>query len=315
MKNFPGFRLPSLLPLFLLTVLLLLLSPRAGFARSVVDEVGERVEVPDRPERILPLAPSIAETLFALGLDRRIVGVTQFTTYPAAARKKPSVGSFYSPSLEKILALKPDLVIVGSEHQDEKISTTLRHFGIPVYRIRPVDLETIYRMIGDLGEITGTRDRADEIVRRMQNQAAAVARRVAGKRPQKVFYQVGVDPIVAVNRHTFAADLIRRAGGRLVTADNPIRYPTYSIEKVIIAAPEVIIISTMSPGTDYQRFKKSWERWKTIPAVRNGRIYVIESDIVDRPSPRIVEGLARLADYIHGPDNDAAAAPGRKEKP
>ena len=179
---------------FLILLLLICCLPGIAAGRTVTDEVGDRVEVPERAERILPLAPSIAETLFALGLDRRIVGVTQFTTHPAAARKKPKVGSFYSPSIEKILALKPDLVIAGSEHQDEKIYTTLTHFRIPVYRVRPVDLETIYRMIRDLGALTGTRPRAEEIIRQMQKKAAAVARRVAGKRPKKVFYQVGVDP-------------------------------------------------------------------------------------------------------------------------
>ncbi len=290
----------SVLPaavLFLVGCWLLSVPARGGMV--VVDEVGERVEVPDRAARILPLAPSIAEILFSLGLDERIVGVTRFATWPPAARKKPKVGSFFKPSLEKILALKPDLVIAGSEHQDEKIYASLKHFRVPVYRIRPNDLTTIYRTISHLGEITGTLPRAQKIILGMKKKAGEIERRVAGLPPRRVFYQVGVDPIVAVNRHTFAADLIRRAGGILVTADNPVRYPVYAIEKVILDAPEVIIISSMSPNTNYRRFRKSWQRWRTIPAVRNDRIYVIDSDFVDRPSPRIVEGLARLAEFIH----------------
>ncbi len=292
-NNFPG----AGLKLFCLFLVLLL--PLSAGARTVIDETGVKVEIPDSPQRILPLTPSLSETLFALGLDDRIVGVTEFATYPRAARKKPKVGTFFKPSLEKILALAPDLVIVGSEHQDGKTSSALKNFGIPVYRVKPVDLNSIYRLISDLGEITGTLPRAQKVVLRMKNQVAMIERRVAGLRPQRVFYQVGIDPIVTANRQTFAADLIHRAGGILVTADNPIRYPAYAIEKIIVDAPEVIIISSMSPNTNYRRFRLSWQRWRTIPAVRNDRIYVVDSDLVDRPSPRIVEGLAKMAQFIH----------------
>lgn len=283
----------------LICCLLILLLPLAVSARTVTDETGVKLEIPDSAQRILPLTPSLSEILFALGLDKRIVGVTEFATYPKAARKKPKVGTFFNPNLEKILALAPDLVIVGSEHQDGKTSAALKKFGIPVYRVKPVDLNTIYCLISDLGEITGTLKRAQRVILQMKKRVAQIERRIAGLPPQRVFYQVGINPIVTANRQTFAADLIRRAGGILVTADNPIRYPTYAIEKIIVDAPEVIIISSMSPNTNYRRFRLSWQRWHTIPAVRNGRIYVVDSDLVDRPSPRIVDGLAKMAEFIH----------------
>ena len=280
-------------------LILLLLLPAAGGARSVEDETGALLEIPDQAQRILPLTPSLAETLFALGLDQRIVGVTEFATYPPAALKKPKVGTFFNPSLEKILSLEPDLVIVGSEHQDAKTSAALQKFSIPVYRVKPVDLESIYKSIMNLGAVTGTLERARQVVRQMKKKVAFVESRVAGLKPQRVFYQVGVDPIVTANHATFAADLIRRAGGLLVTADNPVRYPHYAVERVIIDAPEVIIISSMAPDTDYQCYRATWQRWRTIPAVRQGRIYVVDSDTVDRPSPRMVEGLAKIAEFIH----------------
>ncbi|MCK5680109.1 cobalamin-binding protein [bacterium] len=280
------------------TILIFFL-PALVFAQTVKDETGVLLEIPDHAQRILPLTPSLAEILFALGLDDRIVGVTEFATYPQAARTKPKVGTFFNPSLEKILALAPDLVVVGSERQDGKITTALKKFSIPVYRVKPVDLNSIYRSISNLGEITGALQQAQQVILRMKKRVAMVERRVAGLPPRKVFYQVGVDPIVSANKQTFAADLIRRAGGILVTADNPVRYPTYPIERVIVDAPEVIIISSMSPNTNYKRFRLSWQRWRTIPAVRQGQIYVIDSDMVDRPSPRIVDGLAKLAEFIH----------------
>jgi len=293
LKNCFGIRLTFV------CLFLILLLPVLVFARMVTDETGVSLEIPDSPQRILPLTPSLSETLFALGLDDRIVGVTEFATYPKAARKKPKVGTFFNPSLQRILTLDPDLVIVSSTHQDGKTYTDLMKFGIPVYRVKPVDLNSIYRLISDLGEITGTLKSAQKLILRMKKQVAMIERQVAGLRPQRVFYQVGIDPIVTVNRQTFAADLIRRAGGILVTADNPIRYPTYTIEKIIADAPEVIIISSMSPNTNYQRFRLGWQRWRTIPAVRNDRIYVVDSDMVDRPSPRIVDGLAKMAKFIH----------------
>ncbi|HDS16222.1 MAG TPA: cobalamin-binding protein [Proteobacteria bacterium] len=282
-----------------LWVFLLLSLPFVAAARTVTDESGTQVELPDEARRLLPLTPGLAEILFALGLDERIVGVTEFVSHPPAAREKPKIGSFYNPSLEKILALAPDLVLAGSEHQDDKVCAALEKFSIPVYRSHPVDLNSIYRSISNLGEITGTLPRAQEIILQMKRKVAEVERRVAGRPRKRVFYQVGVDPIVTVNHTTFAADLIHRAGGILVTAANPVRYPVYAFEKVIVDAPEVIIISSMSPNTNYQRFRQSWLRWSTIPAVRNGAIYVIDSDMVDRPSPRIVDGLVRLAGFIH----------------
>ncbi len=289
----------SILQRFLFLLMFTFLLPVAAAALTVEDESGSTIEIPARAQRILPLTPSLAEILFALELDERIVGVTDFATYPPAARKKPRVGTFMKPSLEKILALEPDLVIAGSERQDEKTYAALKHFAIPVYRIRPVDLNTIYRSITNLGEITGTLPKAQQVILGMKKKVAVVERRVAGLPRQRVFYQVGIDPIVSANSRTFAADLIRRAGGILVTADNPVRYPLYAIERVIIDAPEVIIISSMSPNTNYQSFRKSWQRWSSIPAVRQKRIHVIDSDMVDRPSPRIVDGLARMAEFIH----------------
>lgn len=286
--------------LIFLFLIMLLFAWQPAAARMLVDEAGTRLEIPEAPQRLLPLSPSLAEILFALGLEKRIVGVTDLASYPPEARKKPKVGSFYSPSLEKILALKPDLVIAGSERQDERIYDSLRNFSIPVYRIRPLNLDSIYASISRLGEITGTLEAAQRVILKMKKKAARVEAGVAGMPPKRVFYQVGIDPLVTVNRQTFAADLIKRAGGVLVTADNPQRYPPYSIERVIADAPEVIIISSMSPNTNYQRFRQSWRRWQTIPAVRKDQIFVIDSDMVDRPSPRIVDGLEKMADFIHG---------------
>ncbi|MBN2232835.1 MAG: cobalamin-binding protein [Deltaproteobacteria bacterium] len=268
-------------------------------AAVVTDELGTEMTIPDAPRRIVALVPSVAEILFSLGLDERIAGVTDFATWPPAAKAKPRVGSFFNLNLEKIISLEPDLVIASREGRQEEIIASLREFCIPVYRVNPRSLADIYATLTGLGEITGTLERAQRVIIEMKHRAGDVTRRVAGQPMPRVFYQVGVDPIVTVNGTTFAADLIRLAGGQLVTAGNPVQYPRYPVERVIADNPQVIIISSMSPTTNYDWLVGTWKRWTAIDAVRRERIFVIDADIVDRPSPRIVEGLRRIAKMLH----------------
>ena len=270
-----------------------------GQAAEFIDEVGNRVEIPPHPQRIISLVPSLTEVLFSLGLDKQVVGVTDFSTYPPAARTKPRIGSFFNLNLEKIISLHPDLVVASMEGKQEKIIVSLKKFHLPIYRVNPRSLNDIYRSISNLGEITSTLSRAQQVILSMKKQVGAVERRVAHRPKKRVFYQVGVDPIVTVNGGTFAADLIQRAGGILVTEKNPILYPRYSIERVIADNPQVIIISSMSPKTNYRRFAGTWKKWRSIEAVRLNQVYVIEADLVDRPSPRIVIGLKKIARLLH----------------
>ncbi|MBW1646449.1 MAG: cobalamin-binding protein [Deltaproteobacteria bacterium] len=295
----------------LLVFLLLLLQVPPAAGRQVRDELGNLVAVPATPRRLVPLVPSLAEILFALGLEERIVGVTDFATYPPAARRKPKIGSFFNLNLEKIIALRPDLVVASLEGRQEGVIASLRKFGIPVYRVNPKTLVGIYRTLSNLGEITGTLPRAQQVILAMKKKVGTVERRVAGRPRQRVFYQVGVEPIITVNGKTFAADLIGRAGGILVTRDNPVLYPRYSVERVIADNPQVIIISSMSPNTNYRRLVATWKRWRSIAAVRDNRVFVIDADLVDRASPRIVQGLEQIARLLH-PEAFAGAGGGRR---
>ena len=270
-----------------------------GQAAEFIDEVGNQVDIPPHPQRIICLVPSLTEVLFSLGLDARVVGVTEFATYPPAARTKAKIGSFFNLNLEKIISLHPDLVVASMEGKQEKIIVSLKKFHIPIYRVNPRSLDDIYRSISNLGEITGTLPQAQQVILSMKKQVGAVERQVAQRPKKRVFYQVGVDPIVTVNGGTFAADLIRRAGGIIVTEKNPIMYPRYSIERVIVDNPQVIIISSMSPKTNYRRFAGTWKKWCSIEAVRLNQVYVIDADLVDRPSPRIVIGLEKIARLLH----------------
>ena len=275
------------------------LFPSLGAAAEFIDEVGNQVVIPSPPQRIIPLVPSLTEVLFSLGLDKQVVGVTDFSTFPPAARKKPKIGSFFNLNLEKIISLHPDLVVASMDGKQEKIIVLLKKFHIPIYRVNPRSLNDMYRSISDLGEITGTLPRAQQVIVSMKRKVGEVERRVAHRPKKRVFYQVGVAPIVTVNGKAFAADVIRRAGGILVTEKNPVLYPRYSVEQVIADNPQVIIISSMSPKTNYRRLAGTWRKWRSIEAVRRHHIYVVDADLVDRPSPRIVFGLENIARLLH----------------
>lgn len=271
----------------------------SGLAVERRDEMGNRVAVPSHPRRIIALSPGLAEILFSLDLDDRIVGVTDLSTFPPAARTKPKIGSFFNLNLEKIISLHPDLIVAGTVGKQEKVLVSLRKFAIPVYRVNPRSLDGMYLTISNLGVLTETLARAQQIILSMKKRVGEVERRVSHRPKKRVFYQVGFDPLVTVNGGTLAADLIRRAGGILVTEKNPVPYPDYSIERVIADNPQVIIISSMSPRTNYRRFVGTWKRWRSIEAVRLHHVYVVDADLVDRPSPRIVLGLEKIARLLH----------------
>jgi len=266
---------------------------------TYLDDLGRSVTIDEHPQRIVSLAPNITETLFALGLERQIVGVTLFSTYPAGAREKPRVGSFVNLSLERIVALSPDLVVGTANGTRKETVLQLERMGIATYVIHPREFEDIFVMIENLGEITGRVDAADRLVdglRRRVDRVHALTKEM--DRP-RVFLQLGIAPLVSVGKDTIHSRLIVLAGGVNVFGDVEIAYPRVSIEKVMTKKPDIIIITAMRRGGEFARERKKWKQWTDIPAVRNGRIHVIDSDVADRFSPRIVDGLEALTGIIH----------------
>jgi iron complex transport system substrate-binding protein len=264
-----------------------------------IDEMGREVDIPPSPRRIVSLAPNITESLFALGLDKEIAGVTMFSDYPSAARSKPKVGSFINVSVEKIVALGPDLVIATANGNKKETILHLADLGFPVYVIHPECFEDIFRSILNIGRITGREGEARKLVETLRDRVLRVISKTGGLKRPRVFFQIGIDPIVSVGKDTIHNRLITIGGGTNITGDVAIEYPRLNIEKIISAKPDIIIISSMKRGEDFVRAKNAWEKWKDIPAVKNNRIHIIDSDLTDHPSPRIVDGLEQLARYIH----------------
>ena len=267
-------------------------------AKIVTDQLGRHVLVPEKPERIVSLAPSITEIVFALDRGYRLKGVTTFSDFPPEADKLPKVGSYVQLDLEKIVALKPDLCIAIKDGNPIAVARRLESLK-PVYAVNPRNLETVMQTVQELGGLLNAEEKADRLVqsmkRRIQNVKSLAAK--TAYRP-RVFFQIGVSPIVSVGTHTFSHELIALAGGKNV-AQGPIAYPRYSIEQVLTLSPEVIIITSMARAAVFKQVKAEWNRWPSLPAVRNRRIFVEDSNLFDRPTPRLVDGLELMVRLIH----------------
>lgn len=285
--------------LTIILIFLIVLSAQGAYADLYIDKMGREVNIPSSPKRIVSLAPSITETLFALGLSKEIVGVTMFSDYPEAARSKPRIGSYVNISIEKVVSLDPELIIGTADGNRKEIVKQFERFGFPVYVINPTSLDEIFEMVLDVGKITGKDSAAKDLVHNLRKRVGFVVSQTRNIKKPRVFFQIGVDPVVTVGRDAFGSRLIALAGGSSISREETIKYPRYTMEKIIAEQPEIIIVSTMKRGGDFERVRNRWKRWKDIPAVRNNRIYILNSDMIDHPSPVIVDGLEELARIIH----------------
>jgi len=270
-----------------------------SFARTVTDQLERTVTVPDEPRRIVSLAPNITEIIFALGQEHRLMGATRYSDFPPEANKLPKVGSYVHLDLEKIVALKPDLCIAIKDGNPIAVAKRLESLKIPVYAVNPKNLETIMQTVLEIGGLINAEKEADLLVQNMDLRIQKVKSLVSNvaHRP-RVFFQIGVSPIVSVGTHTFIHGLIVLAGGTNL-AEGSIGYPRFSREQVLALSPEVIIITSMAREAVFEQVKAEWNKWPDLPAVRNQRIFLEDSNFFDRPTPRLVDGLELLVRLIH----------------
>jgi len=287
----------SILLTFVLSLLVQL--PAQGQEGLFTDEIGRKVKIPHSPKRIVSMAPSITEILFTLGLREEIVGVTDFCDYPEATLTKQRIGGFVNPSIEKIVSLRPDLILGIRDGNRMDTIRGLNDLGFSVYVVDPTGFDGVVKTIGNIGEVVRRREKSTEIMRKMTKKKEVVVELTQSLHKPKVFFQVGSSPIVTVGRGTLGDDLIRLAGGRSISDNESGSYPLYGVETILSKAPEVIILSSMDTKRDYFNLMKMWRSWRELPAVRMNAIYVIDSNLVDRPTPRVVEGLEAMAGMIH----------------
>ena len=273
--------------------------PVPAHAEIFHDALDRKVNIVSRPQRIVSLAPGITETLYALGLDKEIVGVTTFCTYPEAARLKPRIGGFTNISVENIVALHPDLVIGTADGNRQEAVEKLESLGIPVYVTNPKTLEDILSVVLQVGMITGKEKVARRLTADLQKRVRHLTALVAAKKRYRMFFQVGGEPLITVGRGTLHTQLIQLAGGVNIAGGEKTLYPHYSTEEVVAQQPEVILFSSMKYPADVTRVWSEWRKWPNIPAVRDNRLFVIDTDLIDRASPRIVDGLEAMVKAIH----------------
>jgi iron complex transport system substrate-binding protein len=263
------------------------------------------------PSRIVSLAPSFTETLFALGLDDEIAGVTSFCDYPEAAKAKPKIGGFKGKSLEAIVGLSPDLVVGTKDGNEARLFHALDRLGVPTLSVQPSTLTGVIESVRIIGRATGREREAYELARGMEERLFDIHARAKGARAVRVLFVYGRDPLVLAGPGTFADDMIRWAGGENVVADAAVPYPRLSMETVLARAPEVIVEGAMGAEAvdagDSEAYVY-WSRWESIPAVKTGRIVVINESLIARPGPRIFDGLEILARALH-PDLFEEATP------
>jgi iron complex transport system substrate-binding protein len=286
---------------FLILCMLIFFVPSVSYPATLKskDEVGREVIFAFPPKRIVSLAPNITEILFGLGLDEEIVGVSIHCNYPDKVKDRVRVGSYISLDFERIVFLKPDLIIATGAGNTREMVERLERLGIPTYAIFPKRFDDVLQSIRHLGQVVAKEKEALSIIESMQRRKERVVERTKNLSRPKVFLQIGEAPIVTVGKGSFGDDLIRLSGGENIAGNDREMYPRLGMEEILKRSPEVIVISSMNPRGDYEKAFREWERWKMIPAVKQGRIYLIDSDLIDRPSPRIIDGLEEMARLIH----------------
>jgi len=276
-----------------------LLLPGNILAGPVVDQVGRTLVVPENPRRVIALAPSITEIIYDLGQEERLVGVTQYSTYPPEAESLPRVGSYVRLDLEKIVALKPDLCLATKDGNPKHIVDKIVSLGIPVYVINPRNLQQIMDTITRLGSLLHAEQEAEELVSDMEKRIGQVRARVKkGDHRPRVFFQIDAEPLFSAGTDTFIHELIELAGGINTTAGE-VSYPRYSWEDIIVLQPEIVMISSMAGGLTPEYLLNSWKKWNLLSAVKNDKVFVVDAELFDRPTPRLIDGLEVIAAIIH----------------
>ncbi len=259
---------------------------------------GTTLSLPGPPRRIVSLVPSATELIFALGSEDRLVGVTDFCDWPPAARAKPSVGGMVNPSLEAIVALKPDVVLATDDGNRRETFDQLQRLGIPVFQVAANSVAQMLDVTARLGDLTDRRDAVEPLAARMRQSIDAVARAVAGRGRPRVLYVLWPDPLIVPGRGAIVTELVRLAGGDSVTADEPLDYPRFSIEAAVARGPEVIVLARHGAGSG-PIARDQWDRLASLPAVKAGRIHAVDGNLLHRYGPRIVDGLEQLGRAIH----------------
>jgi len=269
-----------------------------GF-REVVDETGRTVRIPQPVMRIVSLAPSLTETIYALGLQDRMVGDTDYCDYPPEAQKKQKVGGAINPSLEEIAHLRPDVVLVTKHLNTLDTVHSLDALGIPSYATDPRNVDEIVASAKRLAEMLGAPEAGAALAEDLQRRLDVLRQKIGALPPRRVLFVVWTDPLISIGKDTFIADALRRAGAVSII-DSKQDWPQVNLEEVAHLQPEVLVFAESHAETTPQHLDVLATRpaWRILNAVRE-RHFAVISEAVNRPAPRIVTAIEELAQKLH----------------
>ena len=280
----------------LLPALLLLSTCAAGAAITVVDDAGRRVTLARPAQRVISMAPHVTELLFAAGGGARIVGAMNYSDYPAAARSIPLIGSNSQIDLERVIAMKPDLLIVWQSGNTARQIGQLQSLSIPVFHSEPRKLDEVATSLLRFGQLLGTEQAAQAAAAQYRAKLAALRTRY-GKRPQvSVFYQAWDSPLYTLNGEQIASDAVKLCGGTNIFAGLTTIAPQVSVEAVVQADPEAIVGGKLYTPQD--RGLSIWQPYRGMTAVRRNNLFTLDEELLIRPGPRIVDGAAALCQRL-----------------
>lgn len=281
-------------------VLLLSLALCGGAAQAadivLKDDTGATLRLPAPARRIVSLAPHVTENLFAAGAGGQVVGTVDYSDYPEAAKKIARVGGYSRLDLEAVAALRPDLIIAWESGNAPGHVAKLRSLGIPVFISQPNRIEDVAEQLEKFGQLAGTSAVANGAVARFRARLAEIRKQYSGQPRVPTFYQIWKQPLMSVGRQQIISDVISLCGGSNVFGQVEQMAPKVSEEAVLAANPEAIIASGM--GDSRSEWLDDWKRWKQITAVARDNLFFVPPELIQRHTPRILEGAARLCEHL-----------------
>jgi len=272
-----------------------------GFPMRITDDLGRQVTIKEAPQRIVSLAPAITETLFALGLSDKVVGVTNYCDYPAEAKTKPKVGGFSTPSAELVVAAKPDLVLATTIN--ENYVPQLEQAGLTVVTIESLNLAQVLENIRLIGQVTGASEAANNLTADMQKRIDSITTKVSvlpDEQKPAVYFEIWPDPLTTGGSKSFVNSLITMAGGKNIAGDVELDWVNLSPEMVLARDPKVAILCHHGSSLQTVEDFKSRKGWGQVSAIKNNRIGLVsDENTVVRTGPRVVEGFEYMARLIH----------------
>jgi ABC-type Fe3+-hydroxamate transport system substrate-binding protein len=265
-------------------------------SRTLTDEFGRSVVLPDHPHRLICLAPSVVDDVYQLGAGADVIAVSDFTKYPSEAAAKPSVGLPLNPSVEKILELHPDLILGASTLNQLESLRPLEKYGIPIFMVDPHGISGIYSSLTILGKVLNRETEARALIAKLQAREVAVHARSIGKPQVRVFMPIWYDPVVTIGKNDYITQLIAVAGGKSITDDIALPWPQVSMEAVIARNPEALLL--VRGGKLTLKGLSGRPGWNTLRAIKESKVYFVD-DRINLPSPAAFDALEDLVRQFH----------------